>query len=261
MSGQYAPVNGLQMYYEIHGEGKPLVLLHGAFSAIGTSFGTLLPLLAAKRQVIAVELQGHGHTADVPDRPLDLNQLADDVAALVKYLNIPQADFFGYSLGAGVALYVAIHHPEIVRKLVLASVSHTNAGLQPGLVEGMKFLAPELMAGTPWQLEYASIAPKPENWNTLVNKVKDFNLSIPDLPAEKVKAIQSPVLLIIGDADIIQPEHAVEMLRLFGGGYSGDTPAGMPKSRLAILPGTSHVTLVQRADWLNSMVTEFLDAP
>src|SRR5690349_6901776 len=131
----YVPVNGLEMYYEIHGTGQPLVLLHGAFSGIGTSFGALLPGLARSRQVIAFELQAHGRTADI-DRPLSLEQMADDVAAALPRLGIERADIFGYSMGAGVALQVAIRHPAVVRKLILASVSYTLSGLHPGLMEG-----------------------------------------------------------------------------------------------------------------------------
>src|SRR5512143_540206 len=131
----YAPVNGLQMYYEIHGTGQPLVLLHGAFSAIGTSFGNLLPCLARTRQLIAFELRAHGRPPDI-DRPLSLEQMADDVAAALRHLGIERADIFGYSMGAGVALHLVIRHPDVVRKLVLASVTYNLNGVHPGLMEG-----------------------------------------------------------------------------------------------------------------------------
>jgi pimeloyl-ACP methyl ester carboxylesterase len=260
-AGSYAPVNGLNMYYEIHGTGTgpPLVLLHGAFSAIGTSFGKVLPGLAGGRRVIGVELQGHGHTADI-DRPLTIEQLADDVAALLQHLKIQSADIFGYSMGAGVALHVALRHPDLVRKLVVASVNYNNDGLHPGLLEGMENLKPEHMAGTPWQEEYARIAPNPQDWPTLIEKMKYLDTHIQDLPPETVQSIKAPTLIIIGDSDIIRPEHAVEMFRLLGGGVMGDA-VGLPNSRLAVLPGTTHVTVVDRADWLVSMVSEFLDAP
>src|SRR5215469_4721412 len=149
----YARVNGLNMYYEIHGEGHPLVLLHGALSAIGTSFGKLLPDLARERQVIAVEMQGHGHTADI-DRPLRYEHLADDIAALLTQIGIEQADLFGWSLGAGVALQTAIRHPEIVRKQVLASVTYNQSGLYPELLAGIENSKPEDLAGTPFYEEY-----------------------------------------------------------------------------------------------------------
>ncbi len=258
--GSYASVNGLNMYYEVHGTGQPLVLLHGAFSAIGTSFGKLLPGLAKTRQVIAFELQAHGRTADI-DRPLTLEGMADDVAAALKQLGIERADIFGYSMGAGVALHVAIRHPDVLRKLVLTSVTYNLSGIHPGLMEGLADMKPEMMFGSPWHEEYTRIAPHPENFATLFAKKTQMDRGIQDLPAETIQAIKAPTLLIIGDSDLVRPEHAVEMFRLLGGGVFGDTPAGLPKSQLAILPGTSHVTVVDRADLLLSIVPAFLDAP
>ena len=256
----YVPVNGLMMYYEIHGTGQPLVLLHGAFSAIGTSFGKLLPSLAQTRQVIAFELQAHGRTADI-DRPLSLEQLADDVAAALRHLEIERADIFGYSTGAAVALHVVIRHPDVVRKLVLASVTYNLDGVHPGLMEGLADMKPEMMFGSPWHEEYTQIAPHPEDFATLFAKKTQMDQRIQDLTAETIQAIQAPTLLIIGDSDLVRPEHAVEMFRLLGGGVFGDTPAGLPNSQLAILPGTSHVTVVYRADLLLAMIPAFLDAP
>jgi pimeloyl-ACP methyl ester carboxylesterase len=257
--GQYASVNGLNMYYEAHGAGRPLVLLHGALSAIGTSFGKVLPSLAKTRQVIAIEQQAHGHTADI-DRPLTIEQMADDTTALLRHLGIDKADIFGYSMGAGIALTIAIRYPDLVRKLVLAAVTYNSDGLHPGMLAGMETLKPEDLAGSPWQEEYARTAPNPQDWATLVAKVKHMNRQIPDWPPEAIQSIKAPTLIIIGDSDIIRPEHAVEMFRLLGGGVAGDV-AGLPRSQLAVLPGTTHVTLVDRADWLLSMMTAFLDAP
>jgi pimeloyl-ACP methyl ester carboxylesterase len=256
----YAPVNGLQMYYEVHGQGQPLVLLHGAFSAIGTSFGALVPELARTRQVIAFELQAHGRTADI-DRPLNLEQLADDVAAAIRQLGIDKADIFGYSMGAAVALHLVIRHPEVVRKLVLASVTYTLSGVHPGLMEGLGEMKPEMMYGSPWHEEYTRIAPHPEQFARLFAKKTEMDRGTRDLPAESIRAIRAPTLLIIGDSDLVRPEHAVEMFRLLGGGVFGDTPAGLPRSQLAVLPGTSHVSLVYRADLLLAIVPPFLDAP
>jgi pimeloyl-ACP methyl ester carboxylesterase len=248
------------MYYEIHGTGQPLVLLHGAFSAIGTSFGALLPGLARTRQVIAFELQAHGRTADI-DRPLSVEQMADDVAAALRHLGIEPADIFGYSMGSNVALHTVIRHPGVVRKLVLASATYNLNGVHPGLMEGLADMKPEMMFGSPWHEEYTRIAPHPEDFATLFAKKTQMDREIQDLPSEMIQAIQAPTLLIIGDSDLVRPEHAVEMFRLLGGGVFGDTPAGLPKSQLAILPGTSHVTLVDRADLLLSMIPAFLDAP
>ena len=255
----YASVNGLEMYYEIHGAGQPLVLLHGAFSAIGTSFGTLLPSLAESRQVIAFELQAHGRTADI-DRPLTIEQLADDTAAALGYLGIPQADFFGYSLGAAVALRVAIRHPEVARKLVLASAAYNRNGLHPGLMEGLGKMKPEDMVGSPWHEEYTRIAPHPDAFPTLFAKKTAMDRGMQDVPPATIESIRAPTLLIIGDSDIVRPEHAVELFRLLGGGVVGDL-AGLPTSQLAVLPGTTHVTLVDRADLLLPMIRPFLDAP
>ena len=255
----YGPVNDLNLYYEIHGAGQPVVLLHGAFSAIGTSFGTVLPDLAKTRQVIAFEMQAHGHTPDI-DRPLSMEQMADDTAAALQQLGIERADFFGYSLGAGVTLQVAIRHPDVVRKLVLAAVSYTLSGIHPGLMEGLGEMKPEMMFGSPWHEEYLRIAPNPDDFATLFAKKTEMDRGIQDIPAEAIRAIKAPTLLIIGDSDIIRPEHAVEMFRLLGGGVAGDL-AGLPRSQLAILPGTTHVTVVQRADLLLSIIPPFLDAP
>lgn len=255
----YAPVNGLQMYYEIHGTGAPLVLLHGALSGIETSFGQVLPALAKGRQVIAVEFQAHGRTADV-DRPLTVDQLAEDTAALLRHLGIDQADLFGYSLGAAVALQVALSHPDLVRKVAFASLSYKLDGLHPGLLDGIANLQPEHLAGSPFQLEYASIAPNQDDWPKLVEKVKHLDANLPEWTADQVRSVQAPMLIMIGDSDIVRPEHAVEIFRLVGGGVAGDN-VGLPRSQLAVLPGTTHITLAYRGDWVASMVEAFLDAP
>jgi pimeloyl-ACP methyl ester carboxylesterase len=254
----YAPVNGLEIYYEIHGTGQPLVLLHGAYMTIGT-MGEIVPELAKTRQVIAVELQGHGRTADI-DRPLSYEQMADDVAALLRHLEIEEADVFGYSMGGGVALQVAIRHPEVVRKLVAASSSYTSDGVHPEVWATIETITPEVFAGTPWSEEYTRVAPNPDDFPTLVAKLKQLDGEPFAWPPEDIRAMEAPTLLIIGDSDATRPEHAVEMFRLLGGGVFGDV-AGLPNSQLAVLPGTTHVGLVERSDWLLSMIGEFLDAP
>ncbi len=156
--GHYAEVHGLEMYYEIHGAGFPLVLLHGGLSAIGTSFGKLLPGLARGRQLIAIEQQAHGHTADI-DRPLTYQQMAEDTVTLLSHIGIEQADFFGYSIGAGIAMDIAIDHPSRVHKLVVATPISRVSGFQPGVLEGMEVLQPEHLAGSPFQQEYERVAP------------------------------------------------------------------------------------------------------
>ncbi|HEV8194088.1 MAG TPA: alpha/beta hydrolase [Ktedonobacterales bacterium] len=258
-AGNYAEVHGLKMYYEIHGEGFPLVLLHGGLSAIGTSFGKVLPGLARGRRVIAVEQQAHGHTADI-DRPLTYGQMADDTVALLQHIGIEQADFFGYSIGGGLAMEVAVEHPSMVRKLVVATPIYNPDGFQPGVLAGIEALQPELLAGTPFQEEYASIAPNPQEWPRLIAKTKQLDREFAGWSPEAIQSFKAPTLLIAGDADIVRPEHAVELFRLRGGGAPGDN-VGLPNVQLAVLPGTTHITLVDRAEWLVSMIAGFLDAP
>ena len=261
--GSYAEVNGLEMYYEIHGTGEPLVVLHGAYMTID-AMGEVVPELAKTRQVIAVELQGHGRTADV-DRPLSYEQMADDTAALLRHLGIEQADVFGFSMGGGVALQVAIRHPEVVRKLVVASASYTSDGMHPELLEMIPTLTPEVFAESPIEEAYLRTAPNPDDFPTLVAKLKQLDMEPFAWPPEDIRGIAAPTLLIIGDSDAIRLEHAVELFRLLGGGVMGDL-AGLPKSQLAVLPGTTHFVppgsgVLDRADWLLSMIPPFLDAP
>jgi pimeloyl-ACP methyl ester carboxylesterase len=261
----YAPVNGLEMYYEIHGReidgsGQPLVLLHGNLSTIETSFGKVLPALASTRRVIAVEQQGHGHTADI-DRPFSIGQWAQDITALLRHLKIERADFFGYSSGGAVALEIALRSPDLVRKLVWAGgTSYRRDGLYPELLAGSEAMKPEDLDGSPFQQAYAHVAPHPEHWHRLVMKIADLDRGIEDWPSETIASLKPPVLLIIGDSDIVRPDHVVEMFRLLGGGVAGDL-VGLPRSQLAVLPGTTHVMVADRAEWLTSMVLGFLDAP
>ncbi len=193
--GDYASVNGLNMYFEIHSTGQPLVLLHGALSIIDIDFGRVLPTFAATRQVIAIEQQAHGHTADI-DRLLSYEQVADDTAALLQHLGIAQADFFGYSLGAGIALQVAMRHPELARKLVLASAAYNSCGFHPGILAGIGQLTPGAPAGSSYQEGYARIAPNPEDWPTLIAKVKELDGRVLDWLPEAIRAITPPALLI-----------------------------------------------------------------
>jgi len=257
-TGNYAVVNGLKMYYEVYGEGKPLLLLPGALSGISTAFGKLIPLLGATRKVIAVEFQGYGHTADIPERPLSYEQFAEDIIALLELLNISQTDIFGYSTGAGVALQVAIRRPGLTRKLVLASVSYNSNGRHPDL---KTLFTPEVMMealkGSPYETEYLSTAPKPGDWPLQIAKVRAFEQRIQDWPEDDIRNINVPALIIAGDADIIQPEHIVALYRLLGGGSLGEF--SMPASQLAILPGTMHTALTQRTDLLMAMIPGFLD--
>ena len=255
----YIPVNGLEMYYEIHGNGQPLVLLHGNLSTISTSFGKVLPKLSSTRRIIAVEQQGHGHTVDI-DRPFTLEQWAQDTSTLLCHLGIEQADFFGYSSGGAVALEIALRSPTLVRKLVWAGgTSYKRDGLYPELLKASEAMKPEDLDGSTFQQAYDSIAPHPEQWHRLVAKIADLDRASLGWPRKAIASVKAPTLLIVGDSDIVRPEHVVEMFRLLGGGVVGDL-VGLPRSQLAVLPGTTHVTLVDRSEWLASMITAFLDA-
>jgi pimeloyl-ACP methyl ester carboxylesterase len=247
----YAPVNGLKIYYEIHvapdGKNPPLVLLHGGGSTIETSFGKVLSSFAKSRQVIAFEQQGHGHTADI-NRPFTFEQTADDTAALLRHLKIERADFFCYSNGGNVALQVGIRHPNLVRKLIVASAIFKRDGLYPEFWDSMKHATLQNM---PIELReaYLRVAPNPENLSTFHSKCVKRMLEFKDWRPEDIQSIDAPTMVMIGDADIVRPEHAVEMFRL------------LPHAQLAVLPGTDHMTLVKRADWQVSMIEAFLDAP
>ena len=255
----YAPVNGLRMYYETHGSGEPLVLLHGAYGTIDL-WGPILDGLAKTRQVIAVEQQAHGHTADV-DRPLRYEQMAEDTAALMRHLGIARADVFGYSMGANTGLQLAMRHPDLVRKLVAVWPNYRLDGYYPELLAGIQTTTPETFAGSPIEEAYLRSAPNPDDWPTLIEKLKDLDAQEFAWPEDDVRAIAAPTLVMIGDSDGVRPEHAVELFRLRGGGVPGDL-VGLPPSQLAVLPGTTHVSIVvERADWLLAMCQPFLDAP
>lgn len=256
--GNYANINGLHLYYEIYGTGQPLLLLPGTLSGIGTAFGKLIPLLAAERQVIAVEFQGYGHTADIPERPLSYELLADDIVGLLDVLNLLKTDIFGYSTGAGVALLVTMRRPDLIRKLILASGSYKSSGRHPdlGILFNPEFIEQGLK-GSAYEAEYLSTAPRPEDWSRQLAKDIAFEQEVQDWPAAEIQRIAAPALIIAGDADIIQPEHTVALYKLLGGGSLGEL--SMPRSQLAILPGTMHTALTQKTDLLMAMIPSFLD--
>jgi pimeloyl-ACP methyl ester carboxylesterase len=259
----YAQAGDLRMYYEIHGSGRPVLLLHGAYMSADT-WGPLLPGLAASRRVIAPEQQGHGRTSDI-DRPITYEQMADDTAALTRALEIETADVLGYSMGGGVALQLAIRHPDLVRKLVVASASFRSDAMHPEAVEMFPSITPEMFAGTPMEEEYLRLAPNPDDFPKLVMKLKDLDTTPFAWPEDDIRSIAAPTLIMLGDSDLIRLEHAVEMFRLLGGGVMGDL-AGVPSSQLAVLPGTTHFMppgsgIIDRTDWLLAMIVPFLDAP
>ena len=253
-------MNGIRLYYEIHGKGRPLILLHGGLGAL-EMFGPNLTALAQNHQVIAVDLQGHGRTADI-DRPLSVEFMADDIAALINYLKLERPDIMGYSLGGGVALQTALRHPEVVGKLVLVSTPFRRDGFYADILAQQLHVdaaAAEGMKQTPMYQLYASLAPRPQDWSRLLGKIgeamsRDFDFS------QQIRGITATTLIVAGDADIFPPAHAVEMFGLLGGGQrdGGWDGSGQPKSRLAILPGLTHYTIFA-APSLAATVIPFLD--
>ena len=240
------------------------MVLPGAFSTI-EAMGELVPQLAAVRRVIAVELQGHGHTADI-ERPLRFELLADDIAALIRHLGLEPADIFGFSLGGGVGLQTAIRHPEVVRKLVLASTAFNRDGWYPEDLAAMTAISVDLFAGTPIHRAYLETSPKPEAWATVVAKVRDLVTADYDWAAD-VAALRAPVLILVGDADGVRLAHAVEFFGLLGGGTADGDMSGLPAAALAVLPATTHVGwapphhgIMTRAHLLLPIISEFLDA-
>jgi len=252
----YAPANGLRMYYEVYGQGRPLLLLHGAFMTIHSNWDAMIPELAKTHKVIAVEMQGHGRTQDI-DRPFSLQTMADDAAAILNYMNADSADVIGYSMGGEVAQQLALLHPEKVRKLVLISCVYKYDGWYPEAQALFPTMKPEMFNGTPLQSEYNRVASDPNQWLPFVTKMLNWISQPYDFGAENIKSIKAPRLIIIGDSDGVQPEHAVEMFRLAGGGKMGDLGV-MPASQLAIAPATTHVGIMTQTEWLLKIIEPFV---
>lgn len=255
----YAPVNGLKMYYEIRGQGEPVVMLHGAFMAIDGDWIDWVNELAKTHKVIAVDMQGHGRTADIK-RDITYENLADDVAALLDYLKIPSADIVGYSLGAGTAMECAIRHPEKVRKVV--SISHPIR--RDGWVKQANDFWPkwsvEMMKGTPAETEREKLNPVPNSFPEFFAHIKAAAMRPWDFGADKFKATKAPMFFIHGDADGVRTEHIAEMFSLKGGGNIHGDMEPRSESRLAIIPNTTHVTLMNQRQAIIPMINDFLDA-
>jgi pimeloyl-ACP methyl ester carboxylesterase len=246
-TGQYAEVNGINLYYEIHGSGRPLILLHGGLGS-GEMFGPVLPQLTERHQVVAVDLQGHGRTSDI-DRPIDIRLMADDIAALIDHLGLDKPDVVGYSLGGGVALQVAVKYPEKIRRLVAVSANIRRDAIpaemlaQQGQVSGA---AVDFMKDTPMYQLYQRVAPRPQDFPRLLDKIgesmsKDFDFS------EDVRGLKVPTLIVAGDADMAPPSHYIEVFKLLDGGLrdGGWMGEGRPRGghALAILPGLTHYNI------------------
>jgi pimeloyl-ACP methyl ester carboxylesterase len=260
-TGQYAEINGLNLYYETHGSGRPLILLHGGLGS-GEMFGPVIPALAQRQRVIAVDLQGHGRTADI-DRPIDPSHMADDIAALIDHLDLDRPDLVGYSLGGGVALRTALRYPAKVGRVVAVSAFIRRDAVYPQMLEQQGQLsaaAAEFMKETPMYERYQRVAPRPEDFGRLLDKMgaamaQDFDLT------EEIRGIQVPTLLVAGDADIAPPSHFVEVFGLLGGGQrdGGWMGEGRPAGGhgLAILPGLTHYSIFS-SPLLAAVALEFL---
>ena len=256
----FAPVNGLEMYYEIHGSGgTPLLLLHGGLFNIDLQFGALIPGLAATRRVIAVDFQGHGRTNDI-DRPLASEHLASDVVALLEHLGVGQADVFGFSVGGATALHLAIKHQSLVRKLIVSSASFHPDGDREENSEAVGSLTVDLIAGTPMEQEYVAKSPHPDRLQDLLDKLGSFDEGAGGWSDDEIAGITAPTLITLGDCDMVKLDHAVRFLRLRGGDVNGDF-VGVPSSQLAVFPGTTHFFGLARTELVLDVVLHFLDAP
>lgn len=253
--GGRVPVNGMEMYYEVSGEGDPLVVLHGAYMNIPT-MGDIIPKLAETHKVYALEFQGHGRTTDI-DRPITNQNLADDVAGFMDAVGLAKADIFGYSMGATAGLQLAIRHPEKVDKLVAASVAYDVEGWQPAFLDFIPQMTVDMLVGMPFVEDYRTLAVDPDGFPALAAKLIQLEKE-PMAWEDDVRALTMPVLIITGDSDVATLEHSVAMFRLLGGGEMGDMGKPLPASRLAVLPATSHTAVIGQVDLLLGFIEPFL---
>lgn len=251
--GDRVEVNGMQMYYEVSGEGDPLVVLHGAYMNI-PAMGAIIPKLAQTHKVYAIEFQGHGRTTDI-DRPITYPNLADDVALFMDKVGVAKADVFGYSMGAAAGLQLAIRHPEKVNKLIAASGAYDAKGWQPAFTAFIPQMTVEMFM--PFEAEYRKLAANPDGFKDWVKKLIALE-SEPMAWEADIKVLKSPVLIIAGDADVVTLEHAVALFRLLGGGDMGDMGKPLAASRLAVLPATSHTAVITQPDLLHAFIEPFL---
>ncbi len=252
----YAPVNGIKVYYEVYGEGKPLVLIHGAFYTIQMNWAQLIPELSKTRKVIAIELQGHGHTP-FSDRKLDLATLASDVEGVMNYLKVDSADVAGYSMGGSVAYKLAIQSPKRVRKLVIISSTYKSTGWRPEVTNAFKAFKPEFFNNTPFETAYDAVAPDKTKWPNFLEQMIAF-VGVPfDMGETNVAKLTMPVLLISGDNDGLDKIELIKTYQLLGGAVCADFGA-MPKSQLAIVPSQGHVSLMMQTKTILGYLDGFL---
>ena len=253
--GDRVEVNGMQMYYEVSGQGDPVIVLHGSYMNI-PSMGAIIPKLAETHKVYALELQGHGRTTDI-DRPITYANLADDVGVFMDKVGLKKADVFGYSMGAVAGLQLAIRHPDKVNKLILASGAYDVEGLQPEFKAFIPQMNVEMFVNMPFAQEYKKLAPNPDGFPALARKLIALEKE-PIAWEADVKAMKIPVLIITGDSDWTTLEHSVALFRLLGGGVMGDMGKPLPASRLAVLPATSHTAVITQPDLLYGFIEPFL---
>ncbi len=252
----YVPVNGIKVYYEVYGEGRPVVLLHGAFYTIEMNWGQLIPELSKTRRVIAIEFQGHGHTP-FSDRKLDLATLASDVEGVMNHLKIDSADVAGYSMGGSVAYQLAIQSPKRVAKLVIISSTYKSSGWMPAVTNAFKSFKPEFFTNTPMKAAYDAVAPNKTKWTVFVEQMIAFAGMPVDMGAANLAKITSPVLLISGDNDGLDKIELIKTYQLLGGAVCADFGA-MPKSKLAIVPSQGHVSLMMQTNTILGYLEAFL---
>lgn len=244
---EYVPAGALQMYCETQGQGRPLLLLHAGIATIQTSFEKSRSILVKRWMTIAVEQQGHGHTADI-DRPLAYEKMVEDTAAVLRQKKDANADVFGWSDGGIAALGLAARHPDLVRKVATIGSGYNTDAWPPDFKARQAALKPDNPHTLPFRDAYKNVAPKPEDWPLLIEKVKSMWVGFKGWPDAEMRSLKAPLMVMLGDNDLIRPEHALELFRM------------VPSGRLAILPGSDHSAPVTRSDWVTAMLVDFFDA-
>jgi len=255
-SSGYAPVNGSKVYYEVHGAGDPIVLLHGAYMTINSNWSELIPILSKTRKVIALEMDGHGHTP-LSQRPFSYQTFAGDVASVLKYLKVDSADILGFSYGGTIAYQFAIQQPAMTKKLIIISSTYKSDGWLGIMYTMLAGVKPDAFDNTPIRSEYTKVAPDTSNWHKFIATMLKFSAEKFNLGDDNIKKIKSPVLLIMGDNDGIDKKVLGETYSLLGGNVFGDV-VGIPKSQLAILPAKGHGTLMMDTQAIAALVGSFL---
>ena len=255
-SSGYAPVNGSKVYYEVYGTGDPIVLLHGAYLNINSNWSGLIPVLSKTRRVVALELDGHGHTP-LSQRPFSYQTLASDVADVLRYLKIDSTDILGFSYGGTVAFQFAIQQPAMTKKLIIISSTYKSEGWLGIMYTMLAGVKPEAFDNTPLKSEYVKVAPDTSNWHKFIATMLKFSAEKFNLGDDKIKNIKAPVLLIMGDNDGTDKKILAETYSLLGGNVFADV-VGMPKSQLAILPAKGHGTLIMDTQAFAAIVESFL---